>query len=349
MDVNVFRNALKDLEDDPEGMVIPDTHRHSTESTLSGVTYARQVEILPPYTVEFENGMYQVECVGANHNILDRKVVNSVSLVIGNSAGLISVNTGGGSGASAADVWSYNNRSLTSGAVIADAVWDEMLSGHDLPGSYGNELATVSDIQASVATDIFNYVSGSIVVGLLNSGTIANTVVRDGNYWTISETDFGLTVEFVFNLPSLDHRPGAFSLFGRYDGKGSSHYLEVWFWNVEALAWEQLQEKFIPNGTTDKLYSSNYNEQHIDRANNHEVKVRIVHNMTSYSTNHDLYVDSCHLTAINILEPCATPQQFWEYGSRTLTPNVPTAQENADAVATHPETLTVHKYIGLAP
>lgn len=96
LDVNAFRNALKDLEDDPEGMVISDTHRHSTESTLSGTTYARQVEILAPYTVEFEDGMYQVECVGANHNILDRKVVNSVSLIIGNSAGLISVNTGGG-------------------------------------------------------------------------------------------------------------------------------------------------------------------------------------------------------------------------------------------------------------
>lgn len=61
--------------------------RHSTklqglsllraETTLSGAVYARLVEILPPYTIEFD------------HNILDVKINNQVSLAVQNSAGLI--------------------------------------------------------------------------------------------------------------------------------------------------------------------------------------------------------------------------------------------------------------------
>lgn len=96
LDVDALRLELKDIEDSEEGINFPDTHRHATETTLSGTTYARQVEIINGYTVEFEDGMYQVECVGANHNIADVKVVNSVSLIIGNSAGLISVSSGSG-------------------------------------------------------------------------------------------------------------------------------------------------------------------------------------------------------------------------------------------------------------
>jgi hypothetical protein len=96
LDVDVLRLALKDLEDSEEGMAFPTTHNHNTEVTLSGVTYARVVEIINGYTVTFENGSYTVKCVGANHNLADVKTVNSVSLIIGNSAGLIVVSSGSG-------------------------------------------------------------------------------------------------------------------------------------------------------------------------------------------------------------------------------------------------------------
>lgn len=103
LDVDAFRLALKDAEDNEEGIVWPTTHNHNSEVTLSGVTYARTFEIINGYTVIFEDtGIpYTVRCVGANHNIAD--VTNHyglVSLIIGNSAGLIRVNTGGGGGAS---------------------------------------------------------------------------------------------------------------------------------------------------------------------------------------------------------------------------------------------------------
>lgn len=90
LDVNDFRLALKNLEDDPDhGIFLLKTHSHNTEVTLSGLTYARIVEILDPYTVEFEDGQYTINCVGANHNLADVKVANQVSLIVNNAAGLI--------------------------------------------------------------------------------------------------------------------------------------------------------------------------------------------------------------------------------------------------------------------
>lgn len=102
LDVDALRLELKDIEDSEEGMVFPSTHNHNTTLTLSGVTYARAFEIINGYTVTFEptGSPYSVRCIGANHNLGDVKNVNHVSLIIGNSAGLI-VSAGGGGGGGA--------------------------------------------------------------------------------------------------------------------------------------------------------------------------------------------------------------------------------------------------------
>lgn len=96
LDVNDLRLALKDEEASENGIHWPNTHAHNTEITLSGVTYARFIEIINGYTILFEDNQYTVRCVGANHNLADIKVANQVSLIIGNSAGLVSVETSGG-------------------------------------------------------------------------------------------------------------------------------------------------------------------------------------------------------------------------------------------------------------
>ncbi len=96
LDVNALRLALKDLEDDPDGMAFTDTHVHNPPVVLAGVTYARQVVILNPYTVTFEDGQYTVIATGANHNLADVKNENQVSLVTQNSAGLVTVVSGSG-------------------------------------------------------------------------------------------------------------------------------------------------------------------------------------------------------------------------------------------------------------
>jgi len=90
LNINDFRMWLKAWEDDQSyGITMLKTHNHNTEVTLSGLTYARIVEVLDPYTVEFEDGQYTVNCTGANHNLGDVRVANQVALVINNAAGLI--------------------------------------------------------------------------------------------------------------------------------------------------------------------------------------------------------------------------------------------------------------------
>lgn len=119
LDVNALRLALKDIEDS-DGMPFLDTHRHNGVVTISGVSYARTFEVINGYTVKFDETTYDhysVRCAGANHNIADVRRPGTVSLIIGNSAGLIQ--TSGGSGASAAEVWSYPSRTLTVPGSIA--------------------------------------------------------------------------------------------------------------------------------------------------------------------------------------------------------------------------------------
>jgi len=88
LNANTFRLWLKDLEDDTAGMSFPDTHRHNTEVTIAGITYARTVEIINGYTVTFQDGQYRVNIIGANNNITDVLNLNQVSVVPSNSAGL---------------------------------------------------------------------------------------------------------------------------------------------------------------------------------------------------------------------------------------------------------------------
>lgn len=89
LDLNEFRNTLKGLEDDDAGMPFPQTHRHNTTVVLSGITFARVIEIINDYTIEFEDGQYAVNLVGANSNVADRVIVNQVSVRAANSAGLV--------------------------------------------------------------------------------------------------------------------------------------------------------------------------------------------------------------------------------------------------------------------
>lgn len=131
LDTNWLRLQLKDLEDDVEGMVFLDTHRHSTEVTISGVTYARFFEIINGYTVAFSpNSAYTVRLVGSNNNLADVLVLGNYSLISQNSAGLITVDSGGGG--------------ATPGQ-IADAVWNELVVDHISAGSTGLELASKAE------------------------------------------------------------------------------------------------------------------------------------------------------------------------------------------------------------
>lgn len=109
LDTEQFRLDVHAIMDDEEGIVFPFPFSHNTEVTLGGLTYARIIEILSPYTITFEDGQYRVILIGSNNNILDVSNVNQVSISPTNSAGL--TNPG------------------TSPAAVATAVWDQDISG----------------------------------------------------------------------------------------------------------------------------------------------------------------------------------------------------------------------------
>ena len=123
LDTDWFRLQLKSIEDSSDGMAFLRTHRHSTEVTVAGTTYARSVEIINGYSVEFEDigSIYSVKLTGSNNNIFDIQsgilVQNNVQVIPGNAAGLIVKTISTGSGLSAEEhdqlmttpeqIWSY--------------------------------------------------------------------------------------------------------------------------------------------------------------------------------------------------------------------------------------------------
>jgi hypothetical protein len=127
LNLNTFRLALKDLEDDAEGMGFLKTHTHNTEVTVGGVTLARVVEILDPYTITFEDGQYAVNLVGANSNVSDKVNVNQVSVRSANSAGLVSAGT--------------------DPEVVAQAVWDQAIATVTTANSMGEALLEMYRLQ----------------------------------------------------------------------------------------------------------------------------------------------------------------------------------------------------------
>ncbi len=92
LDIEDLRWWLMDVMDDADGMVNPTIFEHNTTVYMSGIKYARFIEIINGYTIAFEDipaNPYGVLLGGANHNVLDVNRFNTTSLLGNNSAGLI--------------------------------------------------------------------------------------------------------------------------------------------------------------------------------------------------------------------------------------------------------------------
>lgn len=103
LDTNQLRLDLKALEAAQQGIVFGDTHRHNSEYTVAGVTYARSFELLnstvlpglvDEYQIQFTpDAQYSVRLAGSNNNVFDVEsgilVQNQVQIIAQNSAGLI--------------------------------------------------------------------------------------------------------------------------------------------------------------------------------------------------------------------------------------------------------------------
>lgn len=135
-DTEVFRKSLKVLEASETGMVFPDTHVRNAPVTVAGTTLAQSIEIIAPYSVEFQDGAFTVQLQGSNNNIWSVSdsvlVQNQTQVVPTNSAGLVVVSQG------------------AAASVIADAVWEKDITGITTEGKAGYEL-TITRLQAALA------------------------------------------------------------------------------------------------------------------------------------------------------------------------------------------------------
>ena len=97
-DTDAIRLELKAIEAD-EGMPFEDTHRHNTEVTVAGTTFARIIEIINGYSIQFTpDSQFSVRLAGSNNNFFDVEngilVQNQVQVIAQNSGGLIVTTAG---------------------------------------------------------------------------------------------------------------------------------------------------------------------------------------------------------------------------------------------------------------
>jgi hypothetical protein len=186
LQLDAFRLTLKDLEDDLEGMPWTKTHNHNTEVTLGGLTFARVIEILPPYSVTFEDDQYAVNLVGANSNVGDVVNVNQVSVRSENSAGLIS--------SPAIEFSSFE------GVVAVDTL--SIYSGTGYP--IGTKRQPVNNLADALLIASFRGITSILSIGDLTIGGSAVidalTVIGEGpGKSNISVTSGASTVGTIFN------------------------------------------------------------------------------------------------------------------------------------------------------
>jgi len=103
LDSDQFRKDVMDLLASEAYIWMPDAFTHNTEVSVAGVTYARSIEFINSYSIQFENtaSAYTVRIIGSNNNIFD--VENGilvptplVTVISTNSAGLQTVVSGSG-------------------------------------------------------------------------------------------------------------------------------------------------------------------------------------------------------------------------------------------------------------
>lgn len=143
LDTDKLRLDLKVLEASVYGIVNVKTHNHNTSVTVAGITYARTISILFPYSIEFEDGRYSVRLVGSNNNIFDVGsgilVQNQVQVIPTNAAGLITVVQG--SGVTEQDK-----------VDIARLVWASLIIENNAEGSAGEYVEIIKKITSNKVT-----------------------------------------------------------------------------------------------------------------------------------------------------------------------------------------------------
>lgn len=183
LDLNVFRLALKALEDTSDGMAFLRTHTHNTTVVVGGATLARVVQIVNGYTVTFEDTQMAVNLVGANSNVGDVVNVNQVSVRSANSAGLQDLNSlqaasYGGGAVTVKSSSTYSGTVFPTGTRQAPV--NNMIDAITIATNRGLTVFNIPDIEIIESQDFsdgFTFVGDnpiSSAVSILDSANVAN-------------------------------------------------------------------------------------------------------------------------------------------------------------------------------
>ena len=101
LDTDAFRLNVAAILASEEGIVLEDAYIHNVPVTVAGTTFARTLEFISPYSIQFTpDAQYSVRLVGSNNNIFEVEngilVQNQVQVIPTNSGGLVVPATLGG-------------------------------------------------------------------------------------------------------------------------------------------------------------------------------------------------------------------------------------------------------------
>jgi hypothetical protein len=178
-----FRQTVIALLDDEDGIVLEDAIDHNTEYSVAGVTYARKIEVINGYSVQFTpDSQWSVRLAGSNNNIFDVEngvlVQNQVQVIANNSAGLQTVSSGSGLDAGQDAKLTNINSQLTSIEDGKDHSWFMRIILSALSGLLsGADPGKASDI---VTRDILD-TKDRIKMGVDGKGNRTLVITLDGD------------------------------------------------------------------------------------------------------------------------------------------------------------------------
>ena len=137
LDTLAFWYDLKAIEASEEGIVFGDTQSHNDPYTIVGVTYADAIQMIAKVTFSphTPNEDWTVSLVGSNNNLFDVDAgilvpPGHLTLIPGNSAGLIQTAVSGLTAAESADLklvrqWLTNAQRIAEGVSANFSMWDD--------------------------------------------------------------------------------------------------------------------------------------------------------------------------------------------------------------------------------
>lgn len=197
-DLDLLRLELKAIESSEEGIPFDDIHFHTAPFTIGNVQLARVVGIINGYTIEFENGQYQVNYVGANTDFSEavNRVINQVSVTPQNSAGLITT--------------------ASTIQLISSAVWETEQAAHVAAATMGfvlNQITYQNKIWLDPLNSTGNAVPGQ-VAGI--NGTPSSPVITVGDAKALADA-LSISTYQILSTTTLDRDHPRWEFVGSTD------------------------------------------------------------------------------------------------------------------------------------